>query len=144
MSACVGAVPTMCSLTDVSSRGDMVRSRISVGEQLERDELLATKLTIPRVRHDSLARSRLLEALDEAVNRELTLVCTPAGFGKTTLLADWAHRSRRPVGWLSLDPGDSDPVRFWRYVVAALDRAGVPVADQVRPLLERLAWDIDH
>jgi LuxR family transcriptional regulator, maltose regulon positive regulatory protein len=137
MSACVGAVPTMCSLTDVSSRGDMVRSRISVGEQLERDELLATKLTIPRVRHDSLARSRLLEALDEAVNRELTLVCTPAGFGKTTLLADWAHRSRRPVGWLSLDPGDSDPVRFWRYVVAALDRAGVPVADQVRPLLER-------
>jgi LuxR family transcriptional regulator, maltose regulon positive regulatory protein len=50
-------------------------------------------------------------------------VCAPAGFGKTSLLGDWARRSRRPVAWLSLDGGDCDPVRFWRYVAAALDRA---------------------
>jgi LuxR family maltose regulon positive regulatory protein len=77
-----------------------------------------------------------LEALDEAMVRELTLVCTPAGFGKTTLLADWAARITRSVAWLSLDPDDSDPVRFWRYVVAALERAGVALGERVPPLLE--------
>ena len=56
--------------------------------------------------------------------RAATLVCAPAGFGKTSLLADWARSGDRPVAWLSLDPGDNDPVRFWRYVAAALDRAG--------------------
>jgi LuxR family maltose regulon positive regulatory protein len=60
------------------------------------------------------------------------VVCTPAGFGKTTLLGDWARRSRRPAAWLSLDRSDNDPVRFWRYVAAALERVrpgtGGPVA----------------
>jgi LuxR family maltose regulon positive regulatory protein len=50
------------------------------------------------------------------------LVCAPAGYGKTVLLADWVRRGRRPVGWLSLDSGDNDPARFWRHAVAALDR----------------------
>ena len=57
-----------------------------------RDDLLASKLAIPRIRPDRLARSRLLERLNQGMARELTLVCTPAGFGKTTLLADWATR----------------------------------------------------
>jgi LuxR family transcriptional regulator, maltose regulon positive regulatory protein len=63
------------------------------------------------------------------------LVCSPAGFGKTTLLSDWAERARWPVAWLSLDPEDSDPVRFWRYVVVALDRACGGLGEQVLPLL---------
>ena len=67
--------------------------------------------------------------------QELTLVCAPAGFGKTSLLGDWARHARRPVAWLSLDAGDDDPVRFWRYVVAALDRAGIDVGERVAPLL---------
>ncbi len=62
-------------------------------------------------------------------------MCAPAGFGKTTLLADWADRLRRPVAWLSLDPEDSDPVRFWRYVAAALERAGLTIGERVRSLL---------
>ena len=65
----------------------------------------------------------------------LALVCAPAGAGKTALLADWAQHSRRPVAWLSLDPGDNDPARFWRHVVAALDRARPGTADRVAPLL---------
>jgi hypothetical protein len=89
-----------------------------------RDELLATKVTIPRTRPDRLARSRLFRRLDQGVGRPLVLVCTPAGFGKTTLLADWAAGAALPVAWLSLDPDDNDPMRFWRYVVAALDRVG--------------------
>jgi LuxR family maltose regulon positive regulatory protein len=48
-------------------------------------------------------------------------VCAPAGFGKTALLADWARGGERPVARLGLDGGDSDPARFWRYAVAALD-----------------------
>jgi LuxR family transcriptional regulator, maltose regulon positive regulatory protein len=89
---------------------------------LERDALLATKLHIPRPRPDFLARPRLLERLTQATARELTLVCAPAGFGKTRLLGEWARHTRRAVAWLSLDAGDSDPARFWRYVAAALDQ----------------------
>lgn len=63
------------------------------------------------------------------------LVCTPAGFGKTTLLAEWAECARSTVAWLSLDPEDSDPARFWRYVAVALDRACGGLAEQVLPLL---------
>jgi LuxR family transcriptional regulator, maltose regulon positive regulatory protein len=99
----------------------------------ERDELLATKLNIPRAR-DFLGRSRLIERLNQGMARELVLVCTPAGFGKTTLMADWAS-TRRLVGWVSLDPEDNDPMRFWRYVVAALDRVVGGLAEQVFPLL---------
>jgi LuxR family maltose regulon positive regulatory protein len=99
-----------------------------------RDELLATKVNLPRPRPDRLARSRLFRRLDEGLGRALVLVCTPAGFGKTTLLADWATSTAMPVAWLSLDPDDNDPMRFWRYVVAALDRVGVPVAERVGSL----------
>jgi LuxR family maltose regulon positive regulatory protein len=100
-----------------------------------RDGLLATKLHVPRPRPGFVLRPRLLQRLAEVTGRELVLVCTPAGFGKTTLLGDWARRSQQPVAWLSLDPGDNDPVRFWRYVVAALDGAGPGLGDLVAPLL---------
>jgi LuxR family transcriptional regulator, maltose regulon positive regulatory protein len=84
------------------------------------DALLATKLHIPRARPGQVPRPRLVDQLTEALAGELTLVCAPAGFGKTALLADWARCSSRPVGWLSLDSGDNDPVRFWRHIAAAL------------------------
>lgn len=101
----------------------------------ERDDLLGTKLNIPRTRVDLLARSRLTDELDEGMGLQVILVCTPAGFGKTTLLADWAGKARWPVGWLSLDPEDNDPVRFWRYVIAALDRACGNIRERLLPLL---------
>jgi LuxR family maltose regulon positive regulatory protein len=100
-----------------------------------RDELLATKVNLPRTRPDRLARSRLFQRLDEGMGRPLVLVCTPAGFGKTTLLADWAADATLPVGWLSLDPDDNEPMRFWRYVVAALDRVVGGLGEQIVPLL---------
>ena len=59
----------------------------------------------------------------------------PGGFGKTALLADWAAATAAPVAWLSLDGGDNDPARFWRHVVAALDRARPGIAERVGPLL---------
>jgi LuxR family maltose regulon positive regulatory protein len=101
----------------------------------KQDTLLATKLYIPRPRPDFLARPRLLERLTQATARELTVVCTPAGFGKTTLLGDWARSSQRPVAWLSLDEGDNDPARFWRYVAAALDQVQAGIGERVGALL---------
>ncbi len=59
------------------------------------DALLSTKLYVPRPRPQLLSRRRLIERLDECVESELTLVSAPAGFGKTTLLAEWSHRSGR-------------------------------------------------
>ena len=101
----------------------------------QRDVLLATKLHMPRPRPDLVPRPRLAERLDEGLARGLVLVCAPAGYGKTILLADWARRSQRPVAWLSLDAGDNDPARFWRHGVAALDQVRPGLAARVGPLL---------
>ena len=110
------------------------RRTSSVEAPRERNDLLSTKIAIPRIRPDRLPRPRLIEALKDVMDRELILVCSPAGFGKTTVLADWAAGARLPVAWLSLDPDDDDPARFWRYVIAALDRVCAGLADQLLPL----------
>jgi len=101
------------------------------------DVLLATKLHVPRPQPGFVPRPRLLQALGEGLDRGRVLVCAPAGFGKTALLADWARGGGRPVAWLGLDGGDSDPARFWRYAVAALDRARPGLAGRVGPLPPR-------
>jgi LuxR family maltose regulon positive regulatory protein len=97
------------------------------------DVPLATKLHVPRPPPGFVPRRRLAEALAEGSARGRVLVCAPAGFGKTALLADWARGGGRPVAWLGLDAGDSDPARFWRYVLAALDRARPGLAGRVGP-----------
>jgi LuxR family transcriptional regulator, maltose regulon positive regulatory protein len=84
------------------------------------DVLVSTKFHVPRA--GFVPRPRLLTRLSQGIGSGLTVVCTPAGFGKTTMLGDWARRSRVPAAWLSLDAADNDPARFWRYVAAALDR----------------------
>ncbi len=99
------------------------------------DALLATKWHVPRPRPGFVPRPRLVEALGEGLARRLILVCAPAGSGKTALLAGWAPSGNRPVAWLSLDAADNDPVRLWRHVVAALDRARPGIAERVGPLL---------
>ena len=101
----------------------------------EQDALLATKLHVPRPQPGFVPRPRLVEALGEGLARGLVVVCAPAGFGKTALLADWEESGRRPVCWLSLDTADNDPARFWRHVVAALDRACPGISERVGPLL---------
>ena len=122
------------------------------------DVLLATKLHVPRPQPGYVPRRRLVEALGEGLARGRVLVCAPAGFGKTALLADWARgggrqsdgqrsdgqrsdgqrsdgqqSDGRQVAWLGLDAGDSDPARFWRYAIAALDRARPGLAGRVGP-----------
>jgi len=106
----------------------------SAVDQGERAALLATKFAVPQVRPDLVPRPRLLERLDEQAAHKLLMVCTPAGFGKTTLLTGWAHGARWPVSWLSLDAHDNDPARFWGYLVAALDRVRPGIGEPVLAL----------
>src|SRR5688572_10974939 len=62
-----------------------------------------------------------MELLERGLRGPLTLVSAPAGFGKTTLIAEWRARAgARPMAWVALDETDSDPTRFWGYVLAAL------------------------
>src|SRR5215208_6221346 len=84
-------------------------------------QILKAKLYVPRYRADGVPRSRLHERLDEGARREVTVVSAPAGFGKTTLLADWSQRSEPPVAWVSLDERDDDPARFLLYLIAAIE-----------------------
>jgi LuxR family transcriptional regulator, maltose regulon positive regulatory protein len=85
--------------------------------------LLATKLYLPRPRSTAVARPRLVARVREGLRSRLTLLAAPAGFGKSTLLAQALAAERSAPAWLALDEGDDDPARFWSYVFAALDRA---------------------
>jgi LuxR family maltose regulon positive regulatory protein len=89
---------------------------------VERYPLLITKLYIPRLDTKLLARPHLLELLDRAVNRPLVLITAPAGWGKTTLVANWARQAGHGVGWISLDEGDNDLARFWLHLIASLQQ----------------------
>jgi LuxR family transcriptional regulator, maltose regulon positive regulatory protein len=101
----------------------------------ERDALLATKLHMPGSRPGQVPRARLTERLDQGLEHGLTLVCAPAGYGKTALLAEWAQRCAPRAAWLSLDGGDNDPARFWRHAVAAMDRVRPGLDARLGPLL---------
>ena len=87
-----------------------------------RAPVLFTKLQVPPPRPRLVERARLAVALDGVWQGRIFLVSAPAGFGKTTLLVEWAHQHRGQVAWLSLDAADDDPLRFWSYVVTALQQ----------------------
>src|SRR5207244_3404656 len=103
----------------------------------QRMPLLMTKLRVPPASQRLVARARLLELVDRAMERKLTLVSAPAGFGKTSLLREWVHQrqAKSPIAWVSLDEGDNDQARFWAYVIAALEAAQAGVGDAALPLL---------
>lgn len=85
-------------------------------------ELLRTKLFIPQTRANLVPRPRLVERLNAGLDKKLTLVSAPAGFGKTTLVVAWLKQSDLPAAWLSLDEADNDPPRFLTYLVAAIQQ----------------------
>jgi LuxR family maltose regulon positive regulatory protein len=103
--------------------------------------LLATKLHIPRVKSELVPRPRLTGRLDESLERKLTLVSAPAGFGKTTLLSEWAARCGRRksqirIAWVSLDEGDNDLKLFLSYLIAALQTVQANLGAGVLGLLQ--------
>lgn len=86
--------------------------------------LLKSKLRPPQLPCTLVRRERLLKQLDAACKHQLTVLCAAAGWGKTTLLSNWAMCSPQPIAWVSLNEVDSDPSRFWELVIAALRRCG--------------------
>jgi LuxR family transcriptional regulator, maltose regulon positive regulatory protein len=101
------------------------------------DSLLRTKHRIPRLRPQIVVRQRLLDRLQSGIWCRLALVCAQAGFGKTTLLVDWARQSGRPVAWITLDEGDNAPERFLRYLHAAIQAALPGVGAAAAAMLQK-------
>jgi LuxR family transcriptional regulator, maltose regulon positive regulatory protein len=89
--------------------------------------LVQTKLYPPKLRRSLVARPGLSGRLRRAAESRLTLISAPAGFGKTTLLAEWlaVTGAERSVAWLSLEESDSQPASYWTYLITAL-QAVVP------------------
>jgi len=114
------------------------------GESRMSTPLLTTKLYIPPPCPNLVSRPRLIERLNAGLlsRRKLTLISAPAGFGKTTLLSEWASQrvgesaDGRPVAWVSLDEGDNDPVRFWAYFVSALQTVHESVGEAALAVLQ--------
>jgi ATP/maltotriose-dependent transcriptional regulator MalT len=84
--------------------------------------LAEAKLAVPSLRHGVVDRPRVRRALDAGRDAALTLVAAPAGYGKTTAVRAWCASLDAYVAWVTLDAGDNDPVRLWRYVATAVDR----------------------
>ncbi|MGB0386384.1 MAG: HTH-type transcriptional regulator MalT [Ardenticatenaceae bacterium] len=98
--------------------------------------LLTTKFHIPPPRPSLVSRPRLIERLNAGLHGKLTLVCAPAGFGKTTLVSTWLQDVCEPVAWLSLDEDDNDPVRFVTYLVAGLQQVEPSIGRGVQVMLQ--------
>jgi LuxR family transcriptional regulator, maltose regulon positive regulatory protein len=104
------------------------------------EPLLVPKLQLPRAQRSLLLREHLLEMLDKGLERKLTLIAGPAGFGKTTLVGQWIEergvQADFPrVASVTLDEGDNDPLRFWRYIITACQSFRMEVGDEALALL---------
>lgn len=93
------------------------------------DPFLEAKLHRPLVREDWVDRARLRVQMDDASKRPVVLISAAAGYGKTTLVAQWlaAGTSERRAAWVSLDAGDNDPGRLWTHIGTALERVGCAI-----------------
>ena len=101
-------------------------------------QLLETKLYIPKWRPGLVPRARLIGRLHQGTARKLTLVSAPAGFGKTTVLAEWladTSAGERRAAWVSLDQNDNDPALFWAYFITALQKVQSEVGETALSLL---------
>ena len=101
--------------------------------------LLETKLYVPKPRRSLVVRRRLLDRLDRGAESKLTLVSAPAGFGKSTLVAEWLSvtpTGERTAAWLSLDQADNQPGSFWTYLVGALRTVAPAVGASTLSLLQ--------
>jgi LuxR family maltose regulon positive regulatory protein len=93
----------------------------SLGKNGAAFEIIQSKLAIPSLRSALVRRTALVNRLRASSDSRVVRVVAPAGYGKTTLLAQWAARDARPFAWVSLDDRDNDPAAFLTYVAAALN-----------------------
>jgi LuxR family transcriptional regulator, maltose regulon positive regulatory protein len=143
-----------------AAAGSSVVPPVRTGPDAPAFALLATKLYFPQAHTSLVTRPRLLERLRSGLSGKLTLIAAPAGFGKTTLLADWLRQelkiengqlrtpadsdnsrfsilnSQFKTAWLSLDPADNDPTTFLRYLIAALQTIAPQIGATVLMLMQ--------
>src|SRR6266581_5991148 len=115
----VAQAPAHTSNRDAGGEASVERNVMTT---IRGDPPLATKLHVPRPPLQLVRRPHLVERLQEAVERPLTLIAAPAGFGKTTLLSTWIEHASLPTAWISLEHDDDDLTRFWSYMFTALAR----------------------
>jgi LuxR family maltose regulon positive regulatory protein len=102
------------------------------------DQLLLTKFFVPEWASSSIPRPRLTKLLDQGLQYPLTLISAPAGFGKTSLLSNWAQSrvsGDLNIAWVSLDAEDNEPGRFWTYVLSALSQCEPTTSALIQQLL---------
>jgi LuxR family transcriptional regulator, maltose regulon positive regulatory protein len=127
------------TITPDSDRGSHVPLAPSTPQETRGESLvplLATKLHRPPPRSHLVRRPHLTARLTQGVEGPLTLVSAPAGFGKTTLLAQWLADSSTPSAWLSLDEGENDPARFLMYLIAAVQTVSASVGAGILGMLQ--------
>ncbi len=95
--------------------------------------LVRTKLNAPAINPKIIKREKVLKKLQQSTDYKLTLITAPAGSGKTIATVSYLVEAAIPFAWLSLDESDNDPVRFWRYIIAAIRGGGI---------FGRNAWEI--
>lgn len=93
------------------------------------DLIISAKLEEPPLRKGVIFRSRLIDKLNEGSQRRMTLVSAPAGFGKTSLILSWVKNGTQPIAWISLDPQDNNPARFFTYLATAISRTKPGISD---------------
>lgn len=101
-------------------------------------DLLATKLHIPSIPANWVQRPHLIQRLNEGLdlNRLVTLVSAPAGYGKTTCIGEWVNGlDYWQVTWLSLDSSDDDPGRFFTYLISALQKMNANLGQEIADVL---------
>jgi LuxR family maltose regulon positive regulatory protein len=98
--------------------------------------IVVTKLKVPPVRGNRVKRHHLIARLKAGIDRKLTLVSSPAGFGKTTLLSEFAEECERPVAWFSIDTEDDDAIRFMSYLIASLESIQAGWGESLYPVLQ--------
>ncbi len=152
-----GLAPVWCPSYDLANGARSLSATRTAPAQAAGHVLVATKLHALQPREGLVTRPELVARLTSGRGRRLALICAPAGWGKTVLLSQWhaSPEETRPFAWVSLERGDSDPVRFWSYLIgalqtiepglgeralAALPAAGPDLADiVVAPLINDLA-----
>ena len=110
--------------------------------------LLHTKFFLPKVREYLVHRARLTHLIEDGIDGKLVLISAPAGYGKTSLLADWIQEFNHPIAWLTIDENDNDPVRFIGYLFHSFYNHGYTqlesfLNDHKKSLTGNLRQDMD-